>query len=43
MRDEGDRPLYRADKSNDVNWCLGTDSIVYHCSTAIVVGLALDK
>jgi len=43
MRDEGDRPLYRADKSNDVNWCLGTDSIVYHCSTAVVVGLALDK
>ncbi len=43
QRDEGDRPLYRADKSNDVNWCLGANSSVYHCSTAIVVGLAFDQ
>jgi methylamine dehydrogenase light chain len=43
QRDEGDRPLYRADKSNDVNWCLGAESSVYHCSTAVVVGLALEK
>ncbi|MGI9294363.1 MAG: methylamine dehydrogenase light chain [Pseudomonadales bacterium] len=41
--DERDRPVYRADKSNDVNWCLGSSSSVYHCSTAIVVGLAIDK
>lgn len=43
QRDEMDRPLYRSDKSNDVNWCLGSSSSVYHCSTAIVVGLAIDK
>ena len=43
QRDERDRPLYRADKSNDINWCLGADSSVYHCSTAVVVGLALDE
>ena len=43
MRDEGDRPLYRSDKSNDINWCLGTASFVYHCSTAIVIGIAFDK
>ena len=43
QRDEGDRPLYRADKSNDVNWCLGAESSIYHCSTAVVVGLAFDK
>ncbi|MEP4890554.1 MAG: methylamine dehydrogenase light chain [Aliiglaciecola sp.] len=43
QRDEGDRPLYRSDKSNDVNWCLGASSSVYHCSTAIVVGIAFDK
>ncbi len=42
MRDEGDRPLYRVDKANDLNWCLGTESSVYHCSTAIVVGLAYE-
>lgn len=42
MRDEGDRPVYRPDKTNDINWCLGTNSAVYHCSTAIVVGVAFD-
>jgi methylamine dehydrogenase light chain len=26
-----------------VNWCLGASSSVYHCSTAIVVGIAFDK
>jgi len=43
QRDERDRPVYRSDKSNDVNWCLGSSSSVYHCSTAIVVGVAFDK
>jgi len=43
QRDEGDRPLYRSDKSNDVNWCLGAESSIYHCSTAIVVGLAFEQ
>ncbi|MEP1470883.1 MAG: methylamine dehydrogenase light chain [Halieaceae bacterium] len=43
QRDEGDRPLYRSDKTNDVNWCLGTSSSTYHCSSAIVVGLAFDN
>lgn len=43
QRDVGDRPLYRSDKSNDLNWCLGSTSSVYHCSTAIVVGLAFDQ
>jgi len=43
MRDEGDRPLYRSDKANDVNWCLGTASLVYHCTTAVLIGLAFDK
>jgi methylamine dehydrogenase light chain len=43
QRDEGDRPPYRLDKTNDVNWCLGTESNAYHCSTAIIVGIALDQ
>ena len=42
MRSEGDRPVYRPNSSNDLNWCLGTKSNVYHCSTAIVIGTALD-
>ena len=40
-RDEGDRPPYRSDKTNEVNWCLGTQSAVYHCSTALVIGVAI--
>ena len=40
---EGDRPMYVPSKSNDLNWCLGTQSLVYHCSTAIVVGMALEE
>lgn len=41
-RNEGDRPIYVPPRSNDINWCLGTSSSVYHCSTAIVVGISLD-
>jgi methylamine dehydrogenase light chain len=43
QKDVGDRPIYRSDKSNDVNWCLGATSSVYHCSTAVVVGVAFEK
>ena len=43
QRDEGDLPLYRPDKTNDVNWCLGTSSAVYHCSAALVVGVAFEE
>ncbi|MEL7028074.1 MAG: methylamine dehydrogenase light chain [Pseudomonadota bacterium] len=42
-RNEGDRPLYRPQANNDVNWCLGTESSIYHCSTAVVIGVALDQ
>ena len=41
QRDEGDRPPYRADKTNDINWCLGSKSAAYHCSTAVLIGVAL--
>ena len=43
QRDERDRPLYRSDKSNDINWCLGSSSTIYHCSTAVVVGVAFEQ
>ncbi len=42
-RNEGDRPVYQPSKSNDINWCIGTRTNVYHCSTAVVLGLALEK
>ena len=43
QRNEGDRPVYQPRLSNDINWCLGTKSNVYNCSTAIVIGTALDQ
>ncbi|GBU10263.1 hypothetical protein AwWohl_14010 [Gammaproteobacteria bacterium] len=42
-RNDDDLPMYRADKNNDINWCLGTGSIVYNCTTALVIGISLDE
>lgn len=42
-RNENDRPIYRPAQSNDLNWCLGTESAIYNCSTAIVVGVATEE
>lgn len=39
-RNEGDTPTYRPQSNNDINWCLGTSSSVYNCSTAVVLGVA---
>lgn len=41
-RNESDRPMYLQPKSNDINWCLGTQSAVYNCSTANVIGLEVE-
>ena len=43
QRNEGDRPVYNPRVANDINWCLGTSSNMYHCSTAIVIGTALEE
>jgi methylamine dehydrogenase light chain len=43
QRNEGDRPVYNPRVANDLNWCLGTSNNTYHCSTAIVIGTALDQ
>ena len=42
QRNERDRPVYNPRVANDLNWCLGTSSASYHCSTAIVIGTALE-
>ncbi len=39
-RNEGDRPIYHPYRSNDINWCSGAASQIYHCSTALIIGLA---
>lgn len=40
---ENDRPMVRPQQNNDINWCLGTQSNVYNCSTAVLIGTALDQ
>lgn len=42
-RNEGDRPQVRPQANNDYNWCLGTQSSVYNCSLAVIVGVALEQ
>ena len=39
-RSEGEKPVYYPFKSGHINWCLGSGTNVYHCSTAIVIGKA---
>lgn len=36
---EGDMPSYRPQVNNDIVWCFGSSSMVYHCSSAGLVGL----
>lgn len=40
---ENDRPMVRPQQNNDTNWCLGTQSNVYNCSTAVLIGTALEE
>ncbi|MFC3052083.1 methylamine dehydrogenase light chain [Kordiimonas pumila] len=41
-RNESDKPMARPQANNDTNWCLGTESAVYTCSTAVIIGTALE-
>lgn len=41
-RNKGDRPIYFPSRANDINWCYGTKSVVYNCSTAIVIQTAAE-
>lgn len=41
-RNESDRPQVRPQSNNDYNWCLGTESSVYNCSVAVIIGVALE-
>jgi methylamine dehydrogenase light chain len=37
---EGERPAYRMNVHNDINWCMANSgSQVYHCTLAAIVGL----
>ena len=42
-RNEGDKPTYYPPKNNDINWCVGTKTNAYHCSTAVVATTAVEQ
>ena len=35
---EGEMPVYRPQLNNDIIWCFGASSMVYHCSSAAIIG-----
>jgi len=37
---EGERPGYRMSVHNDVNWCMGNESSIYHCTVSVVLGVS---
>ena len=37
---DGDEPAYRPQSNNDIIWCYGASSLMYNCSTAVIVGMA---
>jgi methylamine dehydrogenase light chain len=37
---EGELPAYRPELNNDIVWCFGAPSMVYHCSSAVLIGKA---
>lgn len=37
---ERERPAYRLGVHNDINWCMASDSSVYHCTLSVVVAVA---
>ena len=41
-RNEGNRPVFRPQSNNEFTWCFGTTSQSYTCSTAVILGEALD-
>jgi methylamine dehydrogenase light chain len=41
-RNEGDRPVYFPQKSNDIDWCMGRVGVVYNSTVALVIGVATD-
>ena len=39
-RNEGEKPMYRLSRNNDVNWCMANTESNYHCSVLVILGVA---
>ena len=40
LNTQGEMPVYRPQLNNDIVWCFGAPTMVYHCSSALVIGKA---
>ena len=39
-RNEGEKPVYRPSRNNDLNWCMANADVNYHCSVSVILGVA---
>jgi methylamine dehydrogenase light chain len=39
-RNDGEKPMYRLSRNNDVNWCMANSESNYHCSVSVILGVA---
>lgn len=40
LRSKGERPAYTMGLHNDINWCMANANKGYHCTVAVVMGVA---
>jgi methylamine dehydrogenase light chain len=39
-RNEGEKPIYRPSRNNDLNWCMANADSNYHCTVSVILGVA---
>jgi methylamine dehydrogenase light chain len=39
-RSQGERPMYRPSRNNDLNWCMANADANYHCTVSVILGVA---
>jgi len=39
-RNQHEKPMYRASRNNDLNWCMANADSNYHCSVSVILGVA---
>jgi methylamine dehydrogenase light chain len=39
-RNEREKPMYRASRNNDLNWCMANEVPNYHCSVSVILGVS---
>jgi methylamine dehydrogenase light chain len=39
-RNEGEKPIYRPSRNNDLNWCMANADVNYHCTVSVILGVA---